>query len=165
MSLRRYAVAFTLLLGVGVAPGAAAAASSDRQSLLLAWTSVGSESYRAWNAARTDPDRRRGSQFDWSTDFCTGGPDQPHGYDFRLACWRHDFGYRNYRASGGLKPHKDRVDAAFYADMMSVCDRQQPTDRRDCARIAGAYRWAVRIFGGSNVAGGGQDAAVSLRPM
>ncbi|GAA0903725.1 phospholipase [Virgisporangium aurantiacum] len=152
MSLRRYAVAVMILLGVALAPAAASAADSpDRPSLLLAWTSVGPDSYRAWDAARTDPERRRGYHFDWSTDYCTGGPDQPHGYDFRLACWRHDFGYRNYRAGGGLRPHKDRIDAAFYADMMRVCDRQPSADRRDCARTARAYHWAVRIFGGSKV--------------
>jgi hypothetical protein len=149
--LRRTAIAVTLLVGVSVAPAAARAASPDRQSLLLAWTSVGADSYRDWNAARTDPDRRYGFRFDWSTDYCTGGPDQPNGYDFRLACWRHDFGYRNYRAGSGLRPHKNRVDAAFHADMMRVCDREPPANRRDCARIANAYHWAVRVFGGSNV--------------
>jgi hypothetical protein len=151
VSLRRSAVAVALLLGVSVAPGPAAAADTSRQALLLAWTGVGAGSYLAWNAARTDPERRHGSEFDWSTDFCTGGPDRPHGFDFRLACWRHDFGYRNYRAAGGLRPHKDRVDAAFHADMMRVCDRHPPADRRNCARIAGAYHWAVRVFGGSVV--------------
>ncbi|PHH78427.1 hypothetical protein CDD80_6932 [Ophiocordyceps camponoti-rufipedis] len=40
--------------------------------------------------------------FDWSTDACTSLPDEPFGFDFKWACIRHDFGYRNYRRLGVL---------------------------------------------------------------
>ena len=46
--------------------------------------------------------------FDWSTDYCSASPDQPLGFDFRLSCWRHDFGYRNYKAVGAFPANKSR---------------------------------------------------------
>lgn len=35
---------------------------------------------------------------DWSSDGCTDSPDNPFGFPFVPACYRHDFGYQNYRS-------------------------------------------------------------------
>lgn len=34
---------------------------------------------------------------DWTSDGCTSSPDNPFGFPFIPACYRHDFGYQNYR--------------------------------------------------------------------
>lgn len=34
---------------------------------------------------------------DWSSDGCSDSPDNPLGFPFEPACYRHDFGYRNYK--------------------------------------------------------------------
>ena len=57
-------------------------------------------------------------KFNWSTDYCSHSPDTlPGVYDFRFPCYRHDFGYRNYKATVGKyyfkKDHKKRIDSAF----------------------------------------------------
>ncbi|OAL49097.1 hypothetical protein IQ07DRAFT_654624 [Pyrenochaeta sp. DS3sAY3a] len=32
---------------------------------------------------------------DWTSDACTSWADRPFKFDFKFACYRHDFGYRN----------------------------------------------------------------------
>lgn len=66
--------------------------------------------------------------FNWKTDGCSWAPDTlPGGYDFKFPCWRHDFGYRNFKKTVGTskfhRDHKKRVDKAFLRDMRSVCNR------------------------------------------
>ncbi len=34
----------------------------------------------------------------WDSDGCSDSPDNPFGFPFVPACYRHDFGYRNYKA-------------------------------------------------------------------
>jgi phospholipase A2-like protein len=58
---------------------------------------VTAASYNAWNSARQNQSAWSAYAFDWSTDYCSSSPDQPLGFDFRIPCWHHDFGYRNYR--------------------------------------------------------------------
>lgn len=70
-----------------------------------------------------------GENLDWSTDGCSvprlsdPARSQPGGFDFRNACWRHDFGYRNYKAQGRFtEPNRRQIDDNFLADMNSVCN-------------------------------------------
>lgn len=85
---------------------------------------AGDGSYYAWvdeyNVRRTNK-----WKFDWSTDGCSHAPDDPDGFNFYWACYRHDFGYRNYKALVGKatfnKTYKARVDDAFLLDMQARC--------------------------------------------
>jgi hypothetical protein len=38
------------------------------------------------------------STLDWSSDGCSSSPDNPFGFNFENSCYRHDFGYRNFKA-------------------------------------------------------------------
>lgn len=41
---------------------------------------------------------RNPSTVDWSSDGCSSSPDNPLGFNFENSCYRHDFGYRNFKA-------------------------------------------------------------------
>ncbi|MFE0106846.1 phospholipase A2 [Streptomyces sp. NPDC059009] len=85
--------------------------------------------------------------FRWDTDWCTKLVDQPGGFDFRLSCARHDFGYRNYKTLIGKKAfagskHEKRVDKAFYFDMLQQCKvepNKTSAQREKCRATAKKY--------------------------
>ena len=149
---RRIALVLAFLLAALVPAGAAWAATTDKAAVLARWTQPTAASYAAWNAARLDRSQWAAYGFDWSTDHCSVSPEKPLGFDFTLACWRHDFGYRNYRAAGTFGANRDRVDDTFHADMKRVCAQQRPVFRAACYSVAWTYYQAVHVFGGlSNV--------------
>lgn len=127
------------------APGAGVAASTDR--LLFATPMPGFLAARAAAAPGLD----------WSSDGCSvplvrePQRSMPQGFDFRAACERHDFGYRNYRAQGRLtEPARHRLDDAFLADMDAVCAQQTGwfgVRAAYCRHIAGDYHFWVRSCG------------------
>ncbi|MFE9679644.1 phospholipase A2 [Streptomyces sp. NPDC006259] len=101
-------------------------------------------------------------RFDWSTNYCNSSPDRlPGGYDFRWGCYRHDFGYRNYKALVGKpafkRDHKLRIDKALLRDLNTACgyrpwaDPYTPTQRKNlkkaCLKTAKKYYQAVRAAG------------------
>ncbi|WP_051789709.1 MULTISPECIES: phospholipase A2 [unclassified Streptomyces] len=102
-------------------------------------------------------------KFNWKTDYCTDSPDTlPGGYDFKMACWRHDFGYRNYKGLIGnyyfkKNGHKKRVDKALLRDLYSACDYKPWADplpaserkrlRAACRKTAEKYYGAVSAAG------------------
>jgi hypothetical protein len=101
-------------------------------------------------------------RFDWNTDYCSGAPEKiTGGYDFTFACYRHDFGYRNYKKTVGKKVfknyHKSRIDKAFHTDMKSACgkkfwaDPYTPAQRKKlksaCLKSAKKYYEAVVALG------------------
>ena len=104
-------------------------------------------SYDAWNEARLHRSPWASYRFDWSTDYCTASPERPLGYNFTLACWHHDFGYRNYRAMGRFAATKDRLDTVFYADLRRVCAAYRLALQPACYSLAWTYYQAVHIFG------------------
>ena len=126
---------------------APAAAPPDKASVLAKLTDPSAESYREWNAARLHRERLAGYHFIWTTDYCTGGPDRPVGFDFRLPCGRHDFGYRNYKAIGTFSANKARLDSMLLADLERVCARYSGFTKAACDSLAHTYYQAVRIFG------------------
>ncbi|MGW7634899.1 phospholipase [Streptomyces decoyicus] len=85
--------------------------------------------------------------FIWSTDWCTKLADKPGGFNFKLSCARHDFGYRNYKKMMGKEAfrhskHERRVDKAFLFDMNNQCAVQPhktDAERRQCRKTAKAY--------------------------
>ncbi|GIG92131.1 phospholipase [Plantactinospora endophytica] len=136
-----------------VLPGAATAAVTDAQRLAVAiqWTQPTGPSQQEWDSARLDQAPWAEYQFDWTTDYCTTSPDEPFGFDFRLPCQRHDFGYRNFTALGVLDAHKDRLDDAFHVDLRAVCDGYGGLQRSACRGLARTYYEAVRLLGLSDV--------------
>ena len=150
--MRRALVALALsiaaaLAGVAWADPANAATLDQKLTLLSSFTQPTSGSYGAWNSARTNQSAFAGYALDWSTDYCSASPDEPLGFDFRLPCWRHDFGYRNFKAVGRFPANKDRVDSAFYVDLKAKCATYSAFVRPACYSLAWTYYQAVHNFG------------------
>jgi len=150
--MRLLAVATTAIaIVLSVATPAHAATYNEKLQVATAWTQATSASQVAWNGARLDPGRWSSYGFDWSTDLCSSSPDQPMGFDFRLSCHRHDFGYRNFKRLGVFPAHKPRVDDAFYYDLKQVCGRYSGISRQTCLSLAWTYYDAVKRFGSLQV--------------
>lgn len=132
---------------VGATPGFDPVASTDR--LVFGSSMADFLSARASNFG--------GTSLDWTTDGCSVGPvpepirSQPRGYDFRGACWRHDFGYRNYKRQGRLtEAARQRIDDQFHRDMYAVCDTYagwRAVRGVECRRIADIFYAVVRGCG------------------
>jgi hypothetical protein len=89
-------------------------------------------------------DQPNSDQLDWSSDGCSNSPDNPFGFNLVKACYRHDFGYRNYKAQGRFsEDNRLRIDNNFKEDMYEVCNGNWA-----CNRFADTYYLAVRQFGG-----------------
>jgi Prokaryotic phospholipase A2 len=89
-------------------------------------------------------EQSNGDVLDWSSDGCSNSPDNPFGYNLVKACYRHDFGYRNFKNQGRFtEANRLAIDDNFREDMYEVCD-----GRWACNRFADTYYWAVRQFGG-----------------
>ncbi len=126
---------------------ASAATLAQKLSVLSGWTQPTSSSYNSWNSARLNQGAWSDYGFTWSTDYCSASPDQPAGFDFRLPCHRHDFGYRNYNALGSFAANKSRLDDAFYVDLKAKCGTYNVFVRPACLSLAWTYYQAVRAFG------------------
>ncbi|TCB99147.1 phospholipase [Micromonospora zingiberis] len=137
-----------LLTALAVAsPAAAAVTPQQKLSVLSSWTQTSASSYNAWNSARQNRAAWADYNFDWSTDYCSSSPDNPLGFSFSLSCFRHDFGYRNYKAVGQFSANKSRLDSAFYEDLKRVCATYNAVVRPACYSLAWTYYQAVAIFG------------------
>jgi hypothetical protein len=155
------------VLGVVAAasiPAAASAAPADKPAVLASWTQTSVASFNSWNAARQNQGAWSQYAFDWSTDYCTSSPDNPLGFDFRLPCYRHDFGYRNYKAAGQFDASKSRLDNALYQDLLRACDAYEPVfERPACDALAWTYYQAVRVFGFTRVTQADLDRAADIK--
>ncbi|GAA0817518.1 phospholipase [Spirilliplanes yamanashiensis] len=137
----------TAALVLGLANPAAAATAAQKLAVLSSWTQTSAASYAAWNTARADRGAWGPYGFDWTTDDCSSSPDRPLGFDFRLACKRHDFGYRNYKKAGLFAANRARLDNAFHADLKRKCATYSPVVRPACYSLAWTYYTAVDAFG------------------
>ena len=144
---RRIAFVLIMVVAAVIPAGAASAATVDKSSILRDWTQPTAASTTAWNAARLNRAPWEPYRFDWSTDYCSASPENPLGFDFRLSCWHHDFGYRNYKAAGQFPANKARIDDTFYADLKRVCAGQNFVVRPACYSLAWTYYQAVHLFG------------------
>lgn len=87
------------------------------------------------------------NQLDWGSDGCSSSPDNPFGFNFVKACYRHDFGYRNYkRQSRFNETTRLSIDNNFKDDLYEICNGNWA-----CNRTADVYYAAVRQFGNSSV--------------
>lgn len=167
MSRRPYTLLTAALLAVltvlGVAAPARAVTAEEKLAVLSQWTQTSSTSYNAWLSARNNRDPWAAYAFDWSTDYCSSSPDNPLGFNFTLACARHDFGYRNYKAVGQFPANKPRVDSSFYADLKRVCARYNTFVQPACYSLAWTYYQAVRAFGSVAVTQADLERAADLK--
>ncbi|MEV6298037.1 phospholipase [Actinoplanes sp. NPDC051861] len=148
MTICRAAVAGAVLAGTMILPSAPSwGAVPDKATLLLRWTQPNAASTAEWTEARREPGKWAAYGFDWSTDDCTRGLDDPFGFDFREACRHHDFGYRNYRAAGTFAVHKQRLDEVFKADLQRTCDGYRVLVQPVCNTVAWGYYQATVFFG------------------
>ncbi|MFJ8648211.1 phospholipase [Streptomyces sp. NPDC093546] len=143
--------AVVLAVPAALLPAAdAVAVPADKPQVLQAWTQPELSSYQAWDAARRNQAAWRAYAFDWTTDYCSGAPENPLGFPFKDACARHDFGYRNYKAAGAFPANKPRLDKAFHADMNRVCATYSASLRTRCQGVAWIYYQAVVVGGRSS---------------
>ncbi|MFY1674999.1 phospholipase [Plantactinospora sp. WMMB334] len=154
--------AVLVLLGFA-APASAAVTPAQKLSVLSSWTQTSASSYNSWNSARTNQGAWAEYAFNWSTDYCSSSPDNPLGFNFELSCYRHDFGYRNYKEMGQFDPNKSRLDSAFYEDLQRSCATYNVFVRPACYSLAWTYYQAVRIFGSVVVAQADLDKAAKLK--
>jgi hypothetical protein len=166
---RRFAtLAATLLISllglIGLAQPAAAVTYEQKLSVLSSWTQTSSTSYYSWLSARNNQGAWAAYGFTWSTDYCSNSPDNPLGFNFRLSCARHDFGYRNYKQMGLFSSAKSRLDSAFYEDMKRKCATYSSVVRPACYSLAWTYYNAVRAFGFVVVTQADLDRARALLP-
>jgi hypothetical protein len=143
---RRILVVLLLALAA-VAPAGVAYAADSKATVLSRWTQTSAASFTEWNTARLDRAPWASYNFDWSTDYCSSSPDNPLGFTFDISCWRHDFGYRNYKAMGTFAADKSRLDDMFYADLKRVCATYSAATRPACLGLAWTYYQAVKLFG------------------
>ncbi|MBN1170734.1 MAG: phospholipase, partial [Micromonosporaceae bacterium] len=132
-------------------------------AVLKTWSQATAKSARTWNTARQDQQPWTPYSFDWSTDHCSASPDQPLGFDFRLACHRHDFGYRNAKDLKVFTASKARLDKVFYFDLSAICDRQSSIVQPACDALALTYYTAVDQFGALSVDQASLDAATTMK--
>lgn len=157
------AVPAALLTLLGLA-GPAAAAPADKPAVLSSWTQTSATSYNTWNTARQNQGAWAAYGFNWTTDYCSSSPDNPLGFDFRLSCYRHDFGYRNYKEIGQFSANKSRLDSAFYEDLKRKCNTYSSWVRPACLSLAWTYYQAVSVFGGAAVTQTDINRAAQLLP-
>jgi hypothetical protein len=138
------------LLGSLALAGPASASTvttAQKVQLLNAFTQATSASQANWNAARQNQAAYAAYTLDWSTDYCSDSPDEPLGFDFRMPCWRHDFGYRNYKEVGLFPANKAHIDDAFYFDLKAKCATYSILVRSVCYGLAWTYYEAVHLLG------------------
>jgi len=122
---------FSTILGAGlVANGVMAAPASDSATTKVQKRQSNSTKMTAtnklmWNTSimgfQTARNNRNPSYLNWSSDGCSFSRDRPNGWPFIYGCYRHDFGYRNYKAQGRFTtPGKASIDSKFYNEYVTL---------------------------------------------
>ena len=154
----------SFLLVLTIASPAAAVSFEQKVAAVDSFTQTPVASYNSWLNARNNQAAWTDYAFDWSTDLCSSSPDNPLGFDFKLSCARHDFGYRNYkRLSLFTSTVKSRVDSAFYEDLKRKCATYNVFVRPACYSLAWTYYQAVKAFGSLRVSQADLDKAAALK--
>ncbi|GLZ40153.1 phospholipase [Actinokineospora sp. NBRC 105648] len=146
-TLRRFArgavtsIAATAALVAGA--GVAAADLNPTQLRSTTDSYLFSQSLNTFQSTRAA--RPYANQLDWSSDGCSNSPDNPFGFNFVKACYRHDFGYRNYKKQARFnETTRLQIDNNFKSDLYTIC-----AGNWSCNRTADVYYAAVRQFGNS----------------
>lgn len=83
----------------------------------------------------------------WTDNGCNNSPDTPFGFNFKDACKRHDFGYRNYKKQKRFtEANRLRIDNKFKEDMYYFCTHEGILES-PCRGLANTYYAFVREFG------------------
>ncbi len=95
--------------------------------------------------------RRQYPALDWTTDGCSAPivGSEGRSFNFRAACTRHDFGYRNFK-NLGLFDNLTRtlIDEQLHQDMNTYCDSQRRTFKVRCIAWSEIFYTMVRAAGG-----------------
>ncbi|KAB8195306.1 DUF5005 domain-containing protein [Nonomuraea phyllanthi] len=116
-------------------------------------TRIGADGRAWWSDAYFYRDYYSAYDFNWSNDGCSYSADKPWIYnkqvDFRKACHRHDFAYRNAKAMGIFGYQVKRyADWAFLQDLYHECDAQLPSSyQRACTFTSNLYYQFVSHLG------------------
>ena len=100
---------------------------------------------------------RNPSCWTWTDDGCSHAPDELPltNYDFKPACQRHDFGYRNGKKLNRFNDAlKREVDDQLKEDLYKVCAKYTGLSSFNgvaCRRVADVYVAAVRRIGKRDV--------------
>lgn len=95
--------------------------------------------------------KRKYPQLDWSTDGCSAPfvGNTGRSFNFRRACVRHDFGYRNYKRLGRFdESTRQSLDDRFHLDMVESCAPRRNTFKFRCLAWAEVFYASVRAMGG-----------------
>ncbi|MFH8615019.1 phospholipase A2 [Streptomyces sp. NPDC017979] len=158
--------------------GTATSASVNREQKLAklrSFVQLGNQA--SYDLGKAADDRSQGIPdiyaFNWTNDGCNSpAVDAPAGFDFKGACNRHDFGYRNYReilgeegfrkgvigvTGVGADSPKAQADQVFLQDMKKECNRpfgsgvhvqaRPPLMIAMCEKAAWRYYSAVATMG------------------
>ncbi|KAM0274975.1 hypothetical protein ACHAQH_007705, partial [Verticillium albo-atrum] len=104
------------------------------------------------------------SKCNWVSDGCTSSPDCPSMFNFKPACQRHDFGYRNTKKQKRFtSAMKKRIDDQFKKDLYKYCSGFKGLlafQGVRCRRFADIYYIAVRKFGRRDLEAAEEEAFV-----
>jgi hypothetical protein len=95
--------------------------------------------------------RHKYPHLDWTTDGCSAPivGESGRSFNFRDACTRHDFGYRNYKDRGLFtSDSRTRIDEQFRRDLDASCAPKMQTFKVRCMAWAQVFFTAVRLAGG-----------------
>ena len=95
--------------------------------------------------------RRQYPALDWTTDGCSAPivGSEGRSFNFRTACDRHDFGYRNFKALGLFDTStRTLIDEQLHRDMNRACDSQRRTFKVRCIAWSEVFYTLVRAAGG-----------------
>ena len=95
--------------------------------------------------------RRQYPNLDWSHDGCSAPivGSEGRSFNFRTACDRHDFGYRNFKALGLIDTStRTLIDEQLHHDMNRACDSQRRTFKVRCIAWSEIFYTMVRAAGG-----------------
>ena len=95
--------------------------------------------------------RRQYPTLDWTHDGCSAPivGSEGRSFNFRTACDRHDFGYRNFKALGLFNTStRNLIDEQLHRDMNRACDSQRRTFKVRCIAWSEIFYTMVRAAGG-----------------
>jgi hypothetical protein len=95
--------------------------------------------------------KRLHPQLDWTTDGCSAPivGSEGRSFNFRRACVRHDFAYRNYKRLGAFdESARVLLDERFRMDLLESCAARRRTFKLRCLAWAEVFHSSVRAIGG-----------------
>ena len=95
--------------------------------------------------------RRQYPTLDWTSDGCSAPivGSEGRSFNFRAACNRHDFGYRNFKALAIFDTSTRRlIDEQLRRDMIAYCSSQRRTFKVRCIAWSEIFYKMVRAAGG-----------------